>query len=86
MFKRVPILQGGSDVAQAQMIFDLVGSPTEDSMPGWSLLPGCEGIKDFEISQSKINQRFREYVVSFLLISLPPYSCQQIECFSMLAA
>lgn len=60
MYKRVPILQGSSDLAQAQMIFDLVGSPTEDNMPGWSSLPGCESVKEFETSQSKINQTFRE--------------------------
>lgn len=64
MFKRVPVLQGGSDVAQIQMIFDLVGSPTEDSMPGWSSLPGCEGVKEFELSQPKLNQRFRELSAS----------------------
>lgn len=60
MFKRTPILQGSSDVAQLHMIFDLVGSPSEDNMPGWSQLPGCEGVKEFAPSQSKLNQKFRE--------------------------
>lgn len=60
MYKRVPILQGSSDVAQIHMIFELVGSPTEENMPGWTQLPGCEGVTEFAASQPKLNQRFRE--------------------------
>ncbi|RMD41459.1 hypothetical protein DV735_g3674, partial [Chaetothyriales sp. CBS 134920] len=43
MFTRKPILAGTSDLHQAQVIFDLVGSPTDDNMPGWRDLPGVEG-------------------------------------------
>ncbi|KAI9371134.1 kinase-like domain-containing protein [Aspergillus egyptiacus] len=47
MFKGKPILAGNSDLNQAQLIFGLVGTPTEENMPGWSSLPGCEGVKNF---------------------------------------
>ncbi|KAL2848449.1 kinase-like domain-containing protein [Aspergillus pseudoustus] len=47
MFKGKPILAGNSDLNQAQLIFGLVGTPTEENMPGWSALPGCEGVKSF---------------------------------------
>ncbi|KAI9677558.1 MAG: serine/threonine protein kinase, CMGC, CDC2/CDK sub [Caeruleum heppii] len=60
MFVGRPILAGNSDVNQAQIIFDLVGSPTEENMPGWSSLPGCEGVKQFKPRSSTIAQRFRE--------------------------
>ncbi|KAI9797527.1 MAG: serine/threonine protein kinase, CMGC, CDC2/CDK sub [Piccolia ochrophora] len=60
MFVGKPILAGNSDINQAQIIFDLVGSPTEDTMPGWSALPGCEGVKQFKPRPSTIAQRFRE--------------------------
>lgn len=64
MFMERPILAGGSDFNQIQMIFDLVGSPTEDNMPGWSSLPGCDGVKDFKSRPSTLAQRFREYVLA----------------------
>lgn len=60
MFKRKPILQGDSDLAQAQLIFNLVGSPTEENMPGWQELPGCEGIKDFGNRRPQIRHVFKE--------------------------
>ncbi|KAL3469279.1 kinase-like domain-containing protein [Aspergillus californicus] len=47
MFKGKPILAGNSDLNQAHLIFSLVGTPTEENMPGWSSLPGCEGVKSF---------------------------------------
>ncbi|KAG0234536.1 serine/threonine protein kinase, CMGC, CDC2/CDK sub [Actinomortierella wolfii] len=37
-----PILQGASDQDQLDKIFQLCGSPTEETMPGWSSLPGLE--------------------------------------------
>ncbi|MCJ1373550.1 serine/threonine protein kinase, CMGC, CDC2/CDK sub [Loxospora ochrophaea] len=60
MFRHKPILAGNSDLNQAQMIFDLVGSPTEDNMPGWSSLPGCEGVQSFHQRPSTLAQVFRE--------------------------
>ena len=60
MFKGKPILAGSSDVNQAYMIFDLVGSPTEETMPGWTSLPGCEGLTTIPSKPGSIHQVFRE--------------------------
>ena len=60
MFKGRPILAGNSDLNQAQLIFDLVGSPNEENMPGWSSLPGCEGVSSFQYRPSTLTQVFRE--------------------------
>ena len=60
MFKGKPILAGNSDLNQAQLIFDLVGSPTEDNMPGWSELPGCEGVREFAPRNPTLPHVFRE--------------------------
>lgn len=60
MFKRKPILAGDTDLNQALMIFDLVGSPTEETMPGWRDLPGCENVRDFAPSSSKLQRVFKD--------------------------
>ena len=60
MFTRRPILAGTSDLNQAHLIFELVGSPTEANMPGCTSLPGCEGMTAFPVSSGKIHQAFRE--------------------------
>lgn len=60
MYKRRPILQGDSDLKQAQMIFSLCGSPTDETMPGWRDLPGCEGVEDWGKHRNTIRQNFSE--------------------------
>ena len=60
MFKGKPILPGTSDLNQIQMIFDLTGDPTDETMPGWSVLPGCEGVQSFHRRKSTLAQVFRE--------------------------
>jgi serine/threonine-protein kinase BUR1 len=60
MFKGRPILAGNSDLNQAQQIFELVGSPNDENMPGWSELPGCEGVKDFDFRRGNLPTVFRE--------------------------
>jgi hypothetical protein len=62
MFKGKPILAGNSDLNQAELIFNLVGTPTEENMPGWSQLPGCEGVKNFGIKRGNLHAVFKEYV------------------------
>ena len=62
MFKGKPILAGNSDLNQAQLIFNLVGTPTEENMPGWSQLPGCEGVKNFGYKRGNLSGFFQEYV------------------------
>lgn len=61
MFKGKPILAGSSDLNQAQLIFNLVGSPTEENMPGWSALPGCEGVRAFGYRPGNLHEIFKEY-------------------------
>ncbi|KAF1829395.1 Pkinase-domain-containing protein [Decorospora gaudefroyi] len=60
MFKRKPILAGQSDIHQAQIIFELVGSPNDQTMPGWNELPGAEPVRAFAPSTGNIAHRFRE--------------------------
>jgi serine/threonine-protein kinase BUR1 len=55
-----PILAGDSDAKQLDIIFDLMGGPTEDSMPGWRNLPGAEGLNP-RPRPPTLPQRFREY-------------------------
>jgi len=63
MFKGKPILSGSSDLNQAQLIFSLVGTPNDESMPGWSSLPGCEGVKNFGHKRGTLAETFKEYVI-----------------------
>lgn len=65
MFKGKPILAGNSDLNQAELIFNLVGTPTEENMPGWSQLPGCEGVKNFAFKRGNLHAFFKEYVNLF---------------------
>ncbi|GAA5865242.1 hypothetical protein JCM1840_003961 [Sporobolomyces johnsonii] len=44
MFKKSPIFPGNSDLDQAVRIFNMCGPPTDETMPGWSSLPGVEGV------------------------------------------
>ncbi|KAL2393298.1 Serine/threonine-protein kinase bur1 [Exophiala dermatitidis] len=60
MFKRRPILTGNSDLNQAQLIFDLVGSPTDETMPGWRDLPGCENFVNWGNKPSRLATVFHE--------------------------
>lgn len=60
MFKGKPILAGNSDLNQAQLIFSLVGAPTEVNMPGWSSLPGCEGVKSFGNRPGNLAEVFKK--------------------------
>ncbi|KAI6904900.1 hypothetical protein D0869_02627 [Hortaea werneckii] len=58
MFERKPILEGKTDIDQCVRIFKLVGSPTEQNMPGWSDLPGCGNNKKWDAQRGDIDQRF----------------------------
>lgn len=58
-----PILAGESDKHQLDIIFDLVGSPTEQTMPGWKQLPGAEAISPRPRPPS-LPQRFRDHGTS----------------------
>ncbi|KAJ5953417.1 Serine/threonine-protein kinase bur1 [Penicillium verhagenii] len=60
MFKGKPILSGSSDLNQAQLIFNLVGTPNDENMPGWSSLPGCEGVKNFGFKRGNLADVFKD--------------------------
>ena len=60
MFKRKPILAGQSDLNQAQIIFELVGSPNSESMPGWDHLPNAHSVKDWASHTGNLASKFRE--------------------------
>ncbi|ORY71270.1 kinase-like domain-containing protein [Pseudomassariella vexata] len=63
-----PILSGDSDTHQLELIFDLVGSPTEQTMPGWKKLPGGESLTP-RSRPGNLQQRFREHgPVAILLL------------------
>ncbi|KAF8859588.1 Pkinase-domain-containing protein [Acephala macrosclerotiorum] len=55
-----PILSGDSDANQLKIITDLVGTPNDENMPGWRVLPGAEGL-NFPPHPSTLAQRFRQY-------------------------
>ncbi|KAJ1975625.1 serine/threonine protein kinase, CMGC, CDC2/CDK sub [Dimargaris verticillata] len=61
MLRGKPILQGSSDLDQLDRIFKLCGSPTEYSMPGWSKLPGCEGVRSFKSYPRRVREEFASY-------------------------
>ncbi|KAK9361236.1 kinase-like domain-containing protein [Lipomyces starkeyi] len=45
MYRHKPILAGNSDLDQIRRIFQLCGSPTQETMPGWDRLPDAGTIK-----------------------------------------
>ena len=61
MFRGKPILAGSSDLNQTQLIFNLMGTPNEENMPGWGSLPGCEGVKSFGYKPGNLHEAFKEY-------------------------
>ena len=62
VFERRPILEGKTDVDQCHRIFRLVGSPTEERMPGWSSLPGIQGGGNWKNEDGDIEQRFGRHL------------------------
>ncbi|KAF5879622.1 putative cmgc cdk protein kinase protein [Botrytis fragariae] len=60
MFLGKPILQGESEEQQLKLIFDLCGTPNEENMPGWRLLPKAQGLNFSPPRPSTLAQKFRE--------------------------
>ncbi len=54
-----PILAGESDSHQLDMIWDLLGTPTDENMPGWKSLPGGEHLSP-RPRPGNMQNRFRE--------------------------
>jgi serine/threonine-protein kinase BUR1 len=60
MFKRKPILTGQSDLHQAQIIFELLGSPSDKQMPGWEALPGAAPFRNLDPKPGNVDRVFGE--------------------------
>ena len=58
MFWRKPILPGTSDLDQLDKIWQLCGSPTQLSWPNYDTLPGCEGVKRFQVYPRRLKIMF----------------------------
>lgn len=58
MFCRKPILPGSSDLDQLDKIWQLCGTPTQLSWPGHDDLPGCEGVKRFNMYPRRVKTMF----------------------------
>lgn len=54
-----PILSGDSDSHQLEIIWDLMGSPNDENMPGWRSLPGGENLTP-RPRPGNLANRFRE--------------------------
>jgi serine/threonine-protein kinase BUR1 len=54
-----PILSGESDAHQLELIWDLLGSPTEETMPGWKELPHGRHLNP-RSRPGNLQSRFRE--------------------------
>ncbi|KAF4585519.1 Serine/threonine-protein kinase bur-1 [Ophiocordyceps camponoti-floridani] len=55
-----PILAGENDAHQLELIWDLMGSPTDENMPGWKQLPGGDHLSPRH-RPGNIQNRFREF-------------------------
>ncbi|GBE89085.1 hypothetical protein SCP_1500880 [Sparassis crispa] len=58
MFSRRPILPGTSDLDQLDRIWQLCGTPNQHSWPNFDMLPGCEGVKRFQMYSRRVKQTY----------------------------
>ena len=58
IFLRRPVMKGSTDMEQLRLIFELVGSPTPDRMPGFERLPAANEIRAFPTYPGKMEQLF----------------------------
>jgi serine/threonine-protein kinase BUR1 len=61
MLKGKPILAGESDSHQLDLIWDLMGSPTDDKMPGWKQLPGGQHLTP-RVRSGNLESKFKGLV------------------------
>ncbi|KAJ2915841.1 hypothetical protein MD484_g4567, partial [Candolleomyces efflorescens] len=62
MFTRKPILPGTSDLDQLEKIWYLCGTPTQHSWPNFDHLPGCEGVKRFNVYARRVKPAYEHSV------------------------
>ena len=61
---------GRSDMDQLDLIFDLCGGPTEESMPGWKDLPGCKDVQFVKTHVRRVKDEYERLVDDARLTSL----------------
>ncbi|KAG8626639.1 hypothetical protein KVT40_005584 [Elsinoe batatas] len=59
LLTRDPVLQGRNEVDQLSKIFELIGTPTEKSWPGWRGLPNARTIKTPSSDRAKEKGKLR---------------------------
>jgi CTD kinase subunit alpha len=57
LFVTKPVFQGNDEIHQLEVIYNVVGTPTEGDWPGLQELPWYELVKPKEV----IPSRFRDY-------------------------
>ncbi len=62
MFFRKPILPGASDLDQLDKVWQLCGTPNPQSWPEYELLPGCDGVKNFQYHPRRLRKTYETYV------------------------
>ncbi|KAI0322960.1 kinase-like domain-containing protein [Amylostereum chailletii] len=58
MFHRHPILPGTSDLDQLEKIWQMCGTPNQQSWPNFDTLPGCEGVRRFTYYAKRLSAVF----------------------------
>lgn len=58
LFLREPILQGQDELDQLNRIFKLLGTPTEESWPGWNKLPNAQKINFKKYNLNTLREKF----------------------------
>jgi len=61
ILQRVPILRGESELDQLEKIWELCGTPTEETWPGYRNLPGCQDMKFEPQRFNCISERFKNF-------------------------
>jgi CTD kinase subunit alpha len=57
LFVRKPVFQGNDEIHQLGVIYEIMGTPTEEEWPGLANMPWYELVKPKEVLPS----RFEEY-------------------------
>ena len=55
---RKPLLPGKSEIEQLDLIFKLLGSPSEEKWPGYQQLPNAQGVKWKSNPKNKLRDKF----------------------------
>ncbi|KAL1690815.1 kinase-like domain-containing protein, partial [Schizophyllum commune] len=61
MFVRHPILPGSSDLDQVDRIWQLCGTPNQQTWPNFDELPGCEGVRRFQQYPKQLHKQFHAF-------------------------